>query len=185
MSEEKLHRKRAYSRMVIRKAFLEMLEKMPINKITVKDVCELADVNRTTFYANFEDTYALLGEIKSELFNTIKAYLENLEQSKKPRETLPELFRAIYENRDACKVLLSLRDDDFIHRILYFQYANSLAEWERANSGESRERFDYYFEYQASGCVGMIRRWIAGGFAEPYQAMAEYAISFTRIGETQ
>ncbi len=181
MSEEKMHRKRAYSRMMIRKAFLEMLETTPINRITVKDLCDRADVNRTTFYANFDDTYALLEQIKNELFEIIKSYLTNLEQSRNARETLPEIFRAIYENRDACKVILSLRDDDFIHRLLYFQYASSLSEWEKRPDGMSREQFDYCFEYQASGCVGMIRRWLDGGLKESYQSMAAYALSFTRL----
>lgn len=181
MSEAKLHRKRAYSRMMIRKAFLQLLETTPINRITVKELCEKADVNRTTFYANFTDTYALLAEIKDELFEIIKSYLSSPEQSRNARDTLPELFRAIYENRDACKVILSLRDDDFIHRLLYFQYASSLSEWERQPNGMSKEQFDYLFEYQASGCVGMIRRWLDGGLKESYQSMAEYALSFTRL----
>lgn len=39
-----------YTRMVIKNAFITLLKRKPLNKISVKQVCELAEINRATFY---------------------------------------------------------------------------------------------------------------------------------------
>ena len=38
-----------YTRRVLKDSFLLLLKEKPVNKITVKRVCELAEVNRATF----------------------------------------------------------------------------------------------------------------------------------------
>ena len=42
-----------YTQKVLKDSLLQLLEKKPINKITVKEVCELAELNRATFYAHY------------------------------------------------------------------------------------------------------------------------------------
>ncbi len=44
-----------YTLMKLKESFLVLLEKKPINKITVKEVCELSELNRATFYTHFTD----------------------------------------------------------------------------------------------------------------------------------
>lgn len=63
MQQEKLHRKRAYSQKVLKEALLKLLVDQPLSKITVQKLCETADVNRTTFYSNFEDIFALYRQV--------------------------------------------------------------------------------------------------------------------------
>ena len=46
---------------------MELSKTKLISKITVTDICNLADVNRTTFYSNYEDIDALVVSIVSEL----------------------------------------------------------------------------------------------------------------------
>ena len=50
---------------MIKDAFLELLEKHPIEKISVTDICKGADVNRSTFYAYYTDVTELLHEIEN------------------------------------------------------------------------------------------------------------------------
>lgn len=52
-----------YTQKVLKDSLLRLLEKKPINKITVKEVCELAELNRATFYAHYTDCFALLESI--------------------------------------------------------------------------------------------------------------------------
>ena len=41
-----------YTKMVLKKALLELMQHKPVNKITVKEICERAELNRATFYAH-------------------------------------------------------------------------------------------------------------------------------------
>lgn len=178
--EEKLHRKRAYSQRVIRKAFLELLAAKPIAKITVKEICERADVNRTTFYANYADPYALLSSIKEELFETIKTSVEESLSAAQGKITLEEVLKTIYENMDICKIILTLPDYEFARRILNIAYERT-HEIKPQKAAEDPERFDYLFEYQASGCLGILKKWISEGLKQPYTEIADYIQAFTDL----
>lgn len=59
----KTDRRTKYTKMVIRDAFLTLVKTKPIQKITIADICGLADISRPTFYLHYRDIYALLDEI--------------------------------------------------------------------------------------------------------------------------
>ena len=43
------------TKLLLREAFLDLLVEKPVAKITVKELCEQANVNRATFYAHYRD----------------------------------------------------------------------------------------------------------------------------------
>lgn len=59
-------RRSRYSRMVIREALFSLLDKKPLNKISVTEICQLADVNRSTFYKYYTDVFDLNDKILEE-----------------------------------------------------------------------------------------------------------------------
>lgn len=61
------------TRASIMKAFTQLLEERPMNKITVKDIVDRCDINRNTFYYHFPDIPSLLQEITEEKVNTLIA----------------------------------------------------------------------------------------------------------------
>ena len=56
------------TRKLIQDAFAELLAEKSFHAISVQDIAERATVNRATFYAHFEDKYALLDHLIRELF---------------------------------------------------------------------------------------------------------------------
>lgn len=54
----------------IEKAFLELRAKTPLEKIKIKDLCALACVNKSTFYAHYEDIYALSDQLEKSSLRT-------------------------------------------------------------------------------------------------------------------
>ena len=54
---------------IIQQSFIEMLQQAPLEQITVKDLCEKADINRATFYRYYPDLYALKEALSNELFD--------------------------------------------------------------------------------------------------------------------
>ena len=46
-----------YTRQVITDAFLQLLRQKPVEGITVKEVCALAQINRSTFYRQYKDCF--------------------------------------------------------------------------------------------------------------------------------
>ena len=62
-----LDRRTVYTRMVIKEAFIKFLSTKPLSEITIKEICLEANINRATFYRNYEDLYHLFEEIENEL----------------------------------------------------------------------------------------------------------------------
>jgi len=60
----------------IYEALLILLEKKAFEEIKVSEICELALINRSTFYAHFEDKYALLDSLLQDLKKSLKEELE-------------------------------------------------------------------------------------------------------------
>ncbi|WP_127533187.1 TetR/AcrR family transcriptional regulator [Paenibacillus kobensis] len=57
------------TRQLIREAFRDLLHRKGFDAITIKDIAQEATINRATFYAHFEDKFALLEEITEQAFH--------------------------------------------------------------------------------------------------------------------
>lgn len=67
MTERKENRSARRSRRMIRQAFGELLREREFSKITVTDIVERADLNRSTFYAHYPDIYGIVDEMQEEI----------------------------------------------------------------------------------------------------------------------
>lgn len=68
----KLDARVRYTRRVIQEALLTLLEQKPLNKITVTELCALAQINRATFYAHYADCYAVLNALEDGLLRAFE-----------------------------------------------------------------------------------------------------------------
>ena len=81
----------------IEQAFMELREKNPLEKIKIKDLCAMACINKSTFYAHYEDIYALANALENKLIESILASVPRTNDSVAlhQAETLTrELFHA-------------------------------------------------------------------------------------------
>ena len=53
-----------YTRMIIQTAFLKLLQQKPANKIIVREICDKAEINQSTFYKHYQGCYNLLDHLK-------------------------------------------------------------------------------------------------------------------------
>ncbi|MCB0213544.1 MAG: TetR family transcriptional regulator, partial [Anaerolineae bacterium] len=68
LTEENLDPRVKRTRQLLMQSFLELLAEKRIQSITIQDITARATVNRATFYAHFDDKYALLDYIFRETF---------------------------------------------------------------------------------------------------------------------
>ena len=63
-----------YTKMVLRQALLEILQEKPIDRVTVKEICDRADINRSTFYVHYGSPQELFDGIQQEMYEEMKEY---------------------------------------------------------------------------------------------------------------
>ena len=91
----------------IEKAFMELRARQPLEKIRIKDLCTLAKVNKSTFYAHYEDIYALSDQLEKKLIEDILASVLAVKLTVAQTETLTrDLFRAFVQNRQAVRFFI-------------------------------------------------------------------------------
>ena len=68
----KTDRRTLYTKAQIKKAYVEALHHKPMDKITVSELCKTSEINRSTFYLHYQDTYAVLEELLNEVLDSIE-----------------------------------------------------------------------------------------------------------------
>lgn len=62
-------------------AFIALRSHKPLERITVKELCESAQINKSTFYAHYVDIYDLSEKIESDIISTVIRNLGNIEDA--------------------------------------------------------------------------------------------------------
>ena len=98
----------------IKESFLKLRSSLPLEKIKVKDVCEMALINKTTFYKHYEDIYALSNEMEHEATDLVmKCFVEKGEIFMNPQNFIKGLPKALNENREVLQPLFYDNLDKF------------------------------------------------------------------------
>lgn len=173
------NRKVKYTRRVIKDGFLQLLQEKPIGKITVAEICEIADVHRGTFYQHYHDVYALLETIENGLLEKLKEIQPMLENSM--QELTYSIIIMIFNEQDTCRAILGKHGDvKFLERILDLCRESSYRKYRKA--GINEEDFQFIYTYVTSGCIGLIRSWVNSGFHEPPEKVLSYLEQLSNSG---
>ena len=85
----------------IQKAFIALLREKPIEKITVKEIAERAEINKTTFYSHYETLDALTAEIERQ---TVQLVCDNMGGAQQlldaPETFVQEMFASLQQATD-------------------------------------------------------------------------------------
>ena len=102
-------RRTRYTRLAMQDALVELLQDQPLGSITVKALCERADVNRSTFYAHYTSIEDLLHDIEDETMAWVTAALDQLlaqPDSAGIEHVIERICQYIADNRKHLQVLM-------------------------------------------------------------------------------
>lgn len=164
MNTKNNRRKRA-SMQKFEQVLMEFLQTKELNQISVSDLCKRANLNRSTFYANYVDIYGLADAIREKLEAQVAAlYQDELAQGYNSNNYLI-LFRHIAQNQLIYRAYFKLGYDEK-YRIV--TYDNKLAKAQLNN------RFiEYHMEFFRSGLNRIIKLWLQNGCRETPEEMFE------------
>lgn len=92
----------------IENAFLELRKQKDIEKITVKELAELAYINKATFYTHYHDIYDLSDQLEDEFMDSIINELPHPESIiTDPALATRELSDMLIEKNDITNILFS------------------------------------------------------------------------------
>jgi len=156
---------------LLRESLLELLKDKPVEYITVKELCELAELNRSTFYAYYNDVPTLYQEMGGELVQALLAHIRAINQ-RDDVDTGP-MLTYIRDNQELFRLLVYrdkyLNANQPVQRQIIEGYFGLAPELVLPCAPEERE---YFLQYLYMGGTGIIHRWVNNGCVLPPEQVA-------------
>lgn len=172
----KQNRRTQYTRMALQDSLIELMREKPIAKITIKELCENADINRTTFYAHFTDQYDLLRKIEDETLSWLKVAAATLMDKTEEDEMirlLEGILQYLAENSKHLQVLMSEQGDIDFQKQLFTVIYQLCGINPSAGRGGDVDTRELCFIFAVNGSVGLIQNWLKTGLSQSPKEIAQ------------
>lgn len=170
------------TRAQLRAGLARLMQTKSIKEITVKELVEEVDINRSTFYLHYTDIYQMLETIEAELMQEILEAMDELPSDlTTDMETYPfitRMFSILKENKDICCALLGPNGDMAFVTKAENLVAQTILKQLRDRFPENIQDITYAYSFCLNGCVGLIKAWLLNEDSASPQHMAQLTYQF-------
>lgn len=166
---EKPDRRSKRTKALLKKIFTDLLKTKPIQKITVTELCELADINRSTFYKHYFDLYALLEDMEKDCLQQIDLLIDDImTRSLPPQAVCTVILQYIFEHKDLLYLLLIYTNngEDFWNQITQKAFSLFRKNTLRAYAVPehiTEDEFENVLVFISYGHYAIYRKWLMEG----------------------
>ena len=182
MIEQKVDRRVRKTKRQLRAALTELMMEKSVGEITVREIAEVADVNRGTFYAHYRDVNDLLKQLEDNIF----VRLEEISVSHSDGDPEESLYKYLVDMLTLCADssdiygALVCRNGDMEFQNKFFetlkdQYVHNYL---MKSCTADEKVINMYCSYFVSGMLSIVKDWINSGLRETPEEMAQYGRDF-------
>lgn len=150
-----------YTKTVLQQALLRILRTKNIDRVTIKELCEEARINRGTFYLHYATPNDVLMEIEEQFIR------ENMEQfalyfdGNYETSYMANLFSSILQNRELSLILMGKNGNPrFLERFQQLIRPHVVDGWCREFRNYREADLNYVYDYVFTGSMRLILDWI-------------------------
>lgn len=176
------------TRQLIKDAFIDLLQEMDINKITVNSIAERATVNRVTFYLHYRDIQDMMEKMALEMGEKLGQIMRDSTAYKSIEETdsvkLLNLLEHIAENAKFYKVVLASTKTPIFTEQLLKIITETITKRREVDSLHIKTDIqkDIIIWYGSSALIGTIVSWLRNDMPYTPQYLAKQLSLLFRIG---
>lgn len=183
------------------KSLCSLLKKKPLSEITISEITDKANINRSTFYLHYKNLHDLQNEIEENLFqiykNSLDDYLASLNSQtnstvnkdfgkSKTNDLTPEInlyentFSFLQKYKQYTPILLvESPTNKLLENIIALGSEIHFSKWKSTISANDSSYFKYSYPYIVNGLIAVFKLWLSDGMKESPAQMAELAIKLT------
>ena len=161
-----VYRSALRSKRLLREAFSELLQEKDYGRITVTEIVERADLNRSTFYAHYTGIDDLMHELTDEITDGLMTVLQEAFSGdflRRPEPALELLGNHLQQMKDLYRSLVRARQADFfmeeLRRILTVRIQEELGEPKGLGA-------DSLTSFLAGGVVSLYHSWLDDDYGD-------------------
>ena len=145
-----------YTRRVIKESILRLLEERPVNRITVKEVCEAAQINRATFYAHFTDCFDVLNQMENDLLADFERSL-SFASVVDVMDMIERIYAMIDQNAEVCRVLIfQNKDSSLTAKMIAMAHDKTIVRWKEQLTRATESDREMLFTCLSNGLLNVI-----------------------------
>lgn len=164
-----------YTKMVIVQSFTKIIREKPLNKITVKEICDMAEINRATFYKYYLDVYDLLDKIEEQFLEELREILLS-QKNKTAKDVLTLIMVSFKAEQEQYEAIFSANgDSSFPQKVIEMCYDMEHTLLQIENDKLSQTQNEWLFRFIAQGCNGILNQWIQNGMQESISEVTDFA----------
>lgn len=167
---QKNNRRTEMTKTMLQTSLMELLKEKPLSKITIKEVCENADLNRTTFYLHYTGLDGLFDEITLDAEQIITESIQKIRSEKDQIRSITLLLDYLRQNQLLFDTLLHSGAQSNLQKHFFRRISNFLYSHTTSDSAKRQNR--YARAFMINGCLGLITAWFDNGFDISSDALA-------------
>ena len=163
--DKKEDRRIAMTRRMLKDALISMLKEKDIYHISIRELCEKADVNRTTFYKYYGSQFDLLADMEKDILDFISNTLIHNETD--PVKAIFSACRYMEENLEFIRLIINNNvDPSFAHKLFSMESIRESA-LKRYKGLRSESELEYIYNFLTYGAFRMFCVWLNRDDREP------------------
>ncbi|MDY3971114.1 MAG: TetR/AcrR family transcriptional regulator [Clostridia bacterium] len=175
--KKKTYRNFTRSEKAIIRAYVELMQKKGRSRITVTDIVNTADLNRSTFYAHFKSADDVREKIQSDIINELTSSLNKRDFRNALSDPYPAMMHVIaFIRKDAemYKMLLNTEGaNKFLKKLRNIVIEKCLSDEVILPYIKDRDEFEMNLRMFIGGYVSVIEDWAAGNINMPVEKTAK------------
>ena len=160
---QKTDRRIRKTKALLQNSLLELMETKTLNHITIKELTDYADVNRSTFYLHYNSINDVLIELEQDLLNQINEVFDRYpkDDDENSFSFISARLQILFDNLKTCNVLLNSKyNTGFVEQLQEILW-KKIAERLQYILGSDFQASIYLSSFYISGCMGLVRAWQA------------------------
>ncbi len=148
---------------LIRKGLAELSKTKSITKVTVKELTDLIEINRGTFYLHYKDIYELVESLENELYNEFNSKISAITSEdilKSPIEICELFCEHLLEHMETYAMLMGEHGDaQFTHKIGELMNKKVYELFKNIFPNMNDTKYDFAYNYSKFGLIGLTNCW--------------------------
>lgn len=175
------------TRNLIKQVFMALLKEKPIERITVTELCRIADLNRSTFYQYYGDVYMLLEEVEADFLEQVdQAIQEIIEDSTTPPDKITRwVLDYIYQQKELIYLFVfKYKQVEFWEKLdqkILHLFRSKVLQIYVLPANVSNTVFEDTLLFLAAGFYAMYKRWLGEGCQGDIEALADRTTELSLI----
>ena len=168
------------TREAIEEAFKKLLVEKDFERIKVSELCELARIDRKTFYAHYDGLDGLLDNLQTALSQNYLKRIENMDMFENVREMMREFFLYSEEQGEFYEKITCA--DSYLRNRMIANVMKNTKTKSKSFNALPPEKQRYVLSFYHSTTLTIYKSWIEGGKTSSAEEVADFAANLLQNG---